>query len=98
VTAGVAAEVLDLIVDALGQIGGAQVGVSRRGIFDKAQVIGGALFQMFDPGFVVGPEPIEDGPESGLSDFNAAGGLDFTPGLSKEGVVFQAQMALGVAE
>jgi len=98
VTAGVAAEVLDLIVDAFGEVGRAQVGVSGGWIFDKGQVIGGALFQMFNPGFVVRPEPIEHGAEPGLSAFKAAGRLDVAPSFFEGGVVLQAQMALGVTE
>ena len=56
VTAGISTEVLDLIVKALGQIGGAQLRVEGRGVFEKSQVVGGALFQVFDPSAVIGPE------------------------------------------
>ena len=88
--AGVAAEVLDLVIDAFGKIGRAQVRMGGWRIFDEAQVIGRALFQMFDPGFVVGPESIEHSPEPALSAFEAAGGLNLPPGISKEAVVFKA--------
>src|SRR5947208_3207032 len=64
----------------------------------ERQVVSRAFLQVLDPSLVIGPESIEEGAELGLSTFVAAGGLDLAPGLSKKGIVFQAQMALGIAQ
>src|SRR5436190_822392 len=98
VAAGIAAEVFNLVVKAFGQIGGAQLWMNGRGIFDESQVVSGAFFEVIDPGFVVGAQAVQERAEFSLSAFEAAGGLDFTPAVLKEGVVFQAEVTLGVAQ
>ena len=59
VTAGITAKILDLIINAFGQVGGAQMGMGGGGVFDEGEVIGGARFQVFDPGFIVGPQLVQ---------------------------------------
>jgi hypothetical protein len=64
VAAGIAAEVFDLIVDPLGQIGGTDVGAKGRGVFDKAEVVGDTFLEMFDPSLLVIKGVREDPPTS----------------------------------
>ena len=98
VAAGVTAEVFDLVIEALGQVGGAQLGVDGFGVFDEDEVIAGAFFQVLDPSFVSRPELFQKSTELGLSAFEAAGGLDLAPGLFKGLVVIEAEVALSIAQ
>ncbi len=52
VAAGVAAQDFDLVVQAFGQVCGADVLAEALGIFHESQVLVGAFFEVFDIGFV----------------------------------------------
>ena len=69
VAAGIAAEVFDLVINALGQVGGTQVRADWAGIFDKSEVIGNAFLEVLDPGLVGWAKLLEQGAELGLSGF-----------------------------
>jgi hypothetical protein len=97
VAAGSAAEVLDLVIDPFGQVGGAQLRPERSREAKEDQIMGGALLHMFDPGFVVGPELFQQGAELGLGALGPAGGTEFFPEVFKGGVVLGAEVAVGIA-
>ena len=97
VAAGIAAEVLDLVIDAFGQVGGAQLRPEGSGEVEKDQIMGGAFFHMFNPVLVPGAERFEQGAEFGLGAFGAAGGTEFFPEVFKGGVVLGAEVVVGIA-
>ncbi len=96
--AGVAAEVFDLVIEAFGQVSGPDLRMDGSGVFEEGEVVGGAFFQVFDKGLVVGAEPLQEVAELGLGAFEAAGGLNFAPSVFEEGVVIWAEVALGITE
>src|ERR1035438_446760 len=96
VAAGIAAEVLDLVIDAFGQVGGAQLRPEGSGEVEKDQIMGGAFFHMFDPGLVPEAEFFKQGAEFGLGAFGAAGGTEFFSEVFKGGLGLGAEGAVGV--
>ena len=95
--AGVAPEVFDLVVDAFGQVGGAQVGAQLRREVEENQVVCDPFFQVFNPGFVGGSESFQEGAELALSTFGTAGGAEFLPAFLEGGVLFGAEVAPAIA-
>ena len=96
-TAGIAPEVFDLVVDAFGQVGGAQVGAQLSGEVEENQVVCDAFLQVFNPGFVGGAESFQEGAELALSTFGTAGGAEFLPAFLEGGVLFGAEVAPAIA-
>jgi hypothetical protein len=74
VTAGVAVEVFDLVVEAFGQVGGTEVRVEWGWVLEEGQIVGGAFFEVVDVAFVVGAEAVQELAQFGLGAFEAAGG------------------------
>jgi hypothetical protein len=97
VAAGVAAESFDKVVDAFGQVGGAEEGVSGSGEVVEGQIVGGAWFEVFDPGGAMGTEFFQEALEALEGRVVAGGGVDFAPSLAVELVAFFVQVAEGVA-
>ena len=60
--------------------------------------MGGAFFEVLDPGFVVGAELVQQSAEFGLSAFQTAGRLDLSPGVPEGSVVCQAEVTLSIAK
>ena len=97
-TLAVTTEVFDLVVEAFGQVGGAQLPVEGAGVFEEGKVTGRAFLEVLGERLIVGAELFQKGAEPGLSAVGAAGGQDFAPGLLEGSVVLWAQVALGVAQ
>jgi len=68
------------------------------GEVEENQVVGGAFFQVFNPGFVGGSESFQEGAELGLGTFGAAGGAEFLPAFLEGGVLLGAEVAPAIAQ
>ncbi len=97
-TAGVAAEGFDEVVDAFGEVGGAQVWAQGAGVVHETQVMIGAGLEVLGPGGVFGAEALQPLKPLGSGRFGGRGGGDFAPGVAEEGVIFRGELAMGVAQ
>ena len=97
VAAGVAFDGFQKVVDAFGEVGGAEEGVHGSGVMEEGQVVLGAYFQMRDPGFVFGAELAQEGGEDFQGGFEGGTGIDATPGFLPEEIVGFVEVAFGVA-
>jgi len=97
VAAGITTHRFDEVIEAFGQVGGAQETVRASGVVKEGQVVFGSGFEVFDPGRVFGTERVEETLEALEGGVIAGGGQDFAPGLFVELVIFAVQMSEGIA-
>ena len=81
-TAGVASECFDQVVNSFGQIGRTQERVHRARVVKEGQVILDASFQMLDPGGVGRAQLVQEALETLEGGLVTRAGQDFAPGLS----------------
>ncbi len=97
VTAGITAEVFDEVVEAFGEVGGAEVGTSGSGVMHEGEIGLCARFEMLSVGGVVWGEEEEEGLPFFAGGVERAAGTDILPGLMEGFIISWGEVSAGIA-